>query len=135
MTVEVIPPHCTPYCQPCDVYFFRQVKNFIKKIQNRVEVLQNDEYMPNKREDGIKIHSLIHHQLCAPIFKPMILYTWFSSKVISKIEEFVNVNQVCFPNDTRREKCDCQKVSFIRCALCKIFLCFWCFYEKYHACS
>ncbi|KYN27428.1 hypothetical protein ALC57_03184 [Trachymyrmex cornetzi] len=32
-TVEVIPPHCTPFCQPCDVYFFRQVKNFIKKFK------------------------------------------------------------------------------------------------------
>ncbi|KMQ88678.1 pogo transposable element with krab domain [Lasius niger] len=40
--VEIIPPHCTPYCQPCDVYFFRQVKNFIKKIQNSVEVLQSN---------------------------------------------------------------------------------------------
>jgi len=29
-TVEVIPPHCTSFGQPCDVYFFRPVKNLRK---------------------------------------------------------------------------------------------------------
>ena len=29
--IKIIPPKCTPLCQPCDVYFYRQVKNFIKK--------------------------------------------------------------------------------------------------------
>ena len=28
-TLKVIPPKCTPLCQPCDVYFFRQVKSKI----------------------------------------------------------------------------------------------------------
>lgn len=33
-SIKVIPPKCTPIVQPCDVYFFRQVKNFIKRLQN-----------------------------------------------------------------------------------------------------
>jgi len=33
-TIKVIPPKCTPICQPCDVYFYRQVKNLIKRLQN-----------------------------------------------------------------------------------------------------
>jgi len=32
--LQFIPPKCTPICQPCDVYFFRQVKIIIKRIQN-----------------------------------------------------------------------------------------------------
>lgn len=33
-TIQVIPPKCTPLVQPCDVYFYRQVTNFIKRLQN-----------------------------------------------------------------------------------------------------
>lgn len=129
--VEIIPPHCTPYCQPCDVYFFRQVKNFIKKIQNAVDVLQSDKQL-SSREDVIKIHSLIHHQLSADIFKNMLSYAWYSAKLVSERSLFGNVNQICFPSDVWKFKCKCEKVAFIRCSICKKYLCFFCFYEKYH---
>lgn len=31
-TIKLIPLKCAPLCQPCDVYFYRQVKNFIKRL-------------------------------------------------------------------------------------------------------
>lgn len=129
-TLEIIPPHCTPYCQPCDVYFFRQVKNFIKKIQNCVEVLENNLQL-STREDAIKIHSLIHHQLSAPVFQPMIQYAWYASKLIPNRTIFSNVNEICF-STVRTSKCDCKSCAFIRCAVCKKHLCFSCFYSIYH---
>jgi len=33
----------TPICQPCDVYFFRQVKIIIKRIQNCRDILIDGE--------------------------------------------------------------------------------------------
>ncbi|XP_044583973.1 uncharacterized protein LOC123264637 isoform X2 [Cotesia glomerata] len=66
-TFKVIPPKCTPLVQPCDVYFYRQVKNFIKRLQSTAELLDKN-YEIHSREDCIKIHSIIHHQLSAPIF-------------------------------------------------------------------
>ena len=33
-TLQVISKGCTPYAQPCDVYFFRQVKLLVKRLQN-----------------------------------------------------------------------------------------------------
>lgn len=32
--LQIIPPKYTPICQPCDVYFYRQIKIIIKRIQN-----------------------------------------------------------------------------------------------------
>ncbi|GBL79501.1 hypothetical protein AVEN_92654-1 [Araneus ventricosus] len=53
-TIKVIPPKCTPLLQPCDVYFYRQVKNLIKRLQNCAYLIENDQEI-NSREDCIKI--------------------------------------------------------------------------------
>lgn len=79
-TLKIIPPKCTPICQPCDVYFFRQVKNFLKRLQNAQELIAAKKEISD-RKDIIKLHSLIHNQLSAPIFRAMIKYAWFASKL------------------------------------------------------
>ena len=38
--LKIIPPKCTPLCQPCDVYFYRQVKNFLNRLQNAPALLK-----------------------------------------------------------------------------------------------
>jgi len=70
-TLSIIPPKCTPFCQPCDVYFYRQVKNYIRRIQNAPYLLKHNKEITS-REDMIKIHSLIHHQLQAPLYEKML---------------------------------------------------------------
>ncbi|GFX69086.1 HTH CENPB-type domain-containing protein [Trichonephila clavipes] len=39
-TMKVISSKCTPLVQPCDVYFYRQVKNFIKRLQNCAYIIE-----------------------------------------------------------------------------------------------
>jgi len=68
-TLKFIPPKCTPFCQPCDVYFYRQVKIIIKILQNSSALLKDEREIAS-REDAIKINSIVHHQLRAPIFPP-----------------------------------------------------------------
>ncbi|XP_026671179.1 uncharacterized protein LOC108627179 isoform X1 [Ceratina calcarata] len=130
-TLKVIPSKCTPLVQPCDVYFYRQVKNFIKRLQNCTYLLENKREI-NSSEDYIKIHSVAHHQLSSPIFCNMIQYAWYASKLCDNREVFMNVNDVCFPIDTLKQLCACTNVTFIICARCRNNYCFPCFYDKYH---
>lgn len=130
-TLKVIPPKCTPLCQPCDVYFYRQVKILLKHLQNAPTLLYEQREIAS-REDAIKIHSLILHQLSAPVFHSMLQYAWFASKLISDRTIFLNVKQLCFPSSLLKQKCACKQVGFIQCAWCTCVLCFTCFYDCYH---
>jgi hypothetical protein len=98
--LQIISPKCTPICQPCDVYFYRQVKIIIKRIQNCPDILIDGEKVElNSRYDAIKIQSLTHYLLCAPSFKNMIQFAWYASKLADEREIFYNVNQICFPHN------------------------------------
>jgi len=132
--LQFIPPKCTPICQPCDVYFFRQVKIIIKRIQNCPDILIDGEKKElNSRYDAIRIQSLTHYLLCAPKFKNMIQFAWYASKLAKERDIFYNVNQLCFPVNVHNYKCWCQKnYSFIKCSWCAFYLCFQCFYVNFH---
>ncbi|GFW48769.1 HTH CENPB-type domain-containing protein [Trichonephila clavipes] len=119
-TMKVIPPKCTPLVQPCDVYFYRQVKNFIKRLQNCAYIIEQDrEISSREREDCIKIQSLVHHQLSARIFCCMLKYAWFAAKLCDDRTLFMNVNEVCFRIDVLKNSCECKNSAFITCARCK----------------
>jgi len=118
-------------CKPCDVYFYRQVKDVVKKIQNASDLLK-EQWEIASREDTIKIHSLTHHQLSAPVFEKMIEYAWFASKLTSSRPIFQNVNEVCFPLPLTKRKCNCNGVPFINCVWCGLPFCFKCFYDECH---
>lgn len=132
--LQIIPPKCTPICQPCDVYFYRQVKIIIKKIQNCPDLLVGDKSIQlNTRSDAIRIQSLVHYLLSAPKFKCMLEYAWYASKLSDKRDIFFNVNQLCFPPNIHNIKCVCgQTNSFIKCSWCDNILCFHCFYTNFH---
>ena len=72
-TLKIIPPKCTPLCQPCDVYFYRQVKDFTKSLQNAPALLKEQREIAS-REDAIRLHSLLLHQFTATAFQPMLKY-------------------------------------------------------------
>lgn len=130
-TLKVIPPKCTPLCQPCDVYFYRQVKNLIKRLQNCSFLIEQKREIAS-REDCVKIHAIVHHQLSAPIFENMLKYAWFASKLTDERDVFMNVNEVCFQLDILKKPCNCKNAAFIQCASCRSNYCFVCFYDKYH---
>lgn len=129
--LKIIPPKCTSICQPCDVYFYRQVKQFIYRLQNSTFLIQGKREIVS-REDSIEIHALVHYQLSSPAFYNMLKYAWYASKLIENRNVFRSVCEVCFSQDVVRKKCKCLGVGCIKCSWCGDILCFPCFYDAYH---
>ncbi|XP_049960726.1 uncharacterized protein LOC126481183 isoform X2 [Schistocerca serialis cubense] len=115
--VKVVPPKCTPIYQPCDVYFYRQVKHFIEHLQNCSYLIERE---IATCEEAIKIHSILHEQLSVPIFKEMLCYAWFASKLSDEREVFKNFTEVCFPMENLKRPCVCG--AFIQCSWCCLTL-------------
>lgn len=65
------------------------MQDCIYLAQNKREIIS--------REDCIKIRSLIHKQISAPVIMLILKYSWFTAGFSMEREIFSKVNQVCFP--------------------------------------
>ena len=87
-----------------------------------------------QRNNIIRLHSLIHNQISAPIYKPMIRYAWFKSGYLDNHPgQFQTVTDVCFK--LSQPHCDilsCDSFSLIRCSYCRKTPCFNHFFIEYH---
>jgi hypothetical protein len=130
-----IPKKTTSELQPLDCFYNRQMKNFIKKLYNRVALDKIDIHL-YERNNIIKLVSLMHDQLAAPVFQPMIKYSWFEAGLLKHDPSpFFTVNEICFPPIISHEQCHlqtCDESVFITCAHCAKKLCFQHFFISYH---
>lgn len=130
-----IPKRTTSELQPLDCFYNRQMKNFIKKIYNRVALDQIPIHL-YERNNIIKLVSLMHDQLSAPVFQLMVKYSWFSAGLLKQNPSpFSTVNEICFPSITSYEQCElqaCVEGVFITCAHCSKKMCFNHFFIDYH---
>ncbi|OXA39326.1 hypothetical protein Fcan01_25912 [Folsomia candida] len=101
INLKVIPEKCTPLAQPLDTTFHRQLKYLAREILAGLEVFlnangihQHDNW--NTRKGVLKLQSILHLMISAPIFQPMIRYAWFSSGLSTEKPDFLNVKQACF---------------------------------------
>jgi hypothetical protein len=81
------------------------MKDVDKIIQHSSDLFRGQREIPS-REDAIKIHSLTHHQLSAPVFEKLNEHAWFALKLTSTTPFFQNVNEVCFPLCLTKRKCN-----------------------------
>jgi len=130
-----IPKRTTSELQPLDCFYNRQVKNFLKKIYNRVALDKLSIHL-YERNNIIKLVSLMHNQLSASVFQPMVKYCWFAAGLLKQNPSpFSTVNEICFPTITSHEQCElqsCCECVFITCAHCSKKLCFRHFFILYH---
>ena len=75
----IIPPKTTRFVQPLDVYFFRQYKIVIRRMEDlfRNKILHMEATQKlHDRGFIMKMHSVVYHQFGAPILKDMLIYAW-----------------------------------------------------------
>lgn len=141
ITLKVIPEKCTPLAQPLDTTFHRQLKYLAREILACLEVFINiiginpkDNWTP--RQGALRLQSLLHLMMSAPIFQPMIKYAWFSSGLSEEKEDFLNVKQACFTFENGEsnfcEIPDCNNPRFIKCARCRKRVCIFDFWISNH---
>lgn len=132
INLKIIPEKCTPFVQPLDTYFHRQLKLLAREILAALEVFinlhgNNSNTDWNTRKGVIKLQSLLHFQLIAPIFQPMIRYCWYSAGLITVKEQFLNVKEVCFTfcnsDSLVCQVTDCEQQRFIKCSHCRKCIC------------
>jgi len=134
--VRRIPQHTKGIVQPLDVYGFRPYKNFIRKISDSPDVLQNN-FSLRVRDHIIKLQSLAFNQMCSPMYHPMFEYGWFKAGYLEqRPEKFQTPVEFCFKalNLHSCHVLNCQNAAFIRCSWCKKVLCFEDFIINYHLC-
>lgn len=135
--VKIIPKGTTGKIQPLDVFGFRVWKNYVRHFSDSV-TLMNEDIELHKRNNIIKLQSLVHNQLSSPRYINLFKYSWHKSGYVdAKPDKFDNPVTFGFGNDCN-ERCEvpgCSNPAIVRCSWCKKSLCLKHFFVDYHYCD
>lgn len=134
----VIPPHTTGQVQPLDVGFFRQLKIFIRRLNDEALITDNISDITS-REGIINLMSLIFNQLQAPAYHDLWRHAWRNTDPYYSEDELSivpppNVNSVQFGSSLAPtcEITDCNARASIHCSHCGTSLCLHHFLQRLH---
>uniref|UniRef100_A0AC34GIY4 Transposase n=1 Tax=Panagrolaimus sp. ES5 TaxID=591445 RepID=A0AC34GIY4_9BILA len=131
---HVLPPKSTGKAQPCDVYFMRPFKNFIRLFTCKAQ--REKTFAISDRRGMATILDCTIGQFAAPVFQPMIQYAWYAAGYLEeRPPPFDTPVKVCFDSIDIHAHCSsCEKRPFIKCAHCMEFFCFEHFVLNLHRC-
>ena len=140
-----LPPHTTAEAQPLDKFFFRMWKGFANKIYVHASIYDVQERVGRRteairlarRDNAIKLQSMIHNQFSAPRFLEFRRHAWQMcgyAECDILPERFLHPVQYSFALDIDLycSAASCNKPTLLRCGYCEVCLCFEHFYTDYH---
>jgi Tc5 transposase C-terminal domain len=131
-----VPPKCTRFIQPLDVFFNHFWKSFVRKVWDRV-LLDDISVHMFDRDSILRLQSLVHLQFSSPRYVNFIRYSWFLSGYSSaEPPVFYSPTEFSFSSEFFDEGCSvCDSSQLLRCGWCKSMLCFDHFFTDFHDCD
>ena len=131
VTIEYLPKGTTKYCQPLDVYLFRQYKILAKNVIESCRDLCFADHSVAKLSNRfliIKLHSICYNQVQHPRFQTIWKYAWKKSGYEMKdpCQPFEKLTQILLaPLSSSEAQCTLHgDFPVIKCAYCEEFLYF-----------
>ncbi|XP_074108692.1 uncharacterized protein LOC141533609 [Cotesia typhae] len=144
VTIRHIPGGWTSVLQPCDQYFFRGWKHYVKEFQREIKMYPQ-KFMVYERNNILMIQAFTHNQLSSPKWRQAIVKSWEDCNYTERDrdERFTNAvdwafrdNDVLFERNKQCEIGSCENPTLIRCLRCKKSICmnhcFWMTESKYY---
>ncbi|KYQ47389.1 hypothetical protein ALC60_00240 [Trachymyrmex zeteki] len=131
--LKILPEGSTGFMQPLDLFCFHQWKDFIKRFTEHA-FLTGNQTLLHRRENILKIHSLILNQFQSPVYQPMFKYAWFKGGFDVPYVEFKGLKDINFSFEEPICQICNQNATCIKCSydFCSRSLCYDCFFERYH---
>jgi hypothetical protein len=129
--LKIFPPCTTSILQPLDLYCFHMWKDFIKRFNEQVLIVNYDIEI-HLRANILKIQSLIYNQFQCPDFRPMWLCGWRLAGFEVPEIPFESLKKTLFEFNEDCSTENCLELPFIKCIYCKKVLCLNCFFVNYH---
>ncbi|KAF4517164.1 hypothetical protein B566_EDAN006463 [Ephemera danica] len=131
-----LPKKSTMYTQPLDKHVFRMLKDYIRKLSDKIILLDID-FVLGQRQNIIYIQSFAFRQFTSPRHKTMLLKAWSKAGYTPEITlRHITPAQWSFGSDG--DFCDhvgCRDIKLIRCTWCKLYLCLQHSVNELHNCN
>lgn len=122
--MKIFPKKTTGVLQPLDRFMNRQLKDLLRRIEDRILLHHLDFLIAPWRNQALLI-SLAYNQFCAPRFENFRRYSWHQTGLVdARPPHFDTPTHYCLDGFSHSDFCGCGNSGFLKCGYCNNVLCF-----------